>query len=150
MGKITVLGGDLPPGTEFYNNPGSIGGFAVAGLALADPEAVRKLGAVKRGFFPKIYFIATLDDGRRALAATNPATFRRLERDIADGPVPAETVADRKKENTRAGVIFIVVYIGSFLVLERSLPGYLPYMAAFAAAIAAGVAAKVFFPGSKR
>ena len=107
MAKITILGGDLPPGTEFYNNPGSIGGFPIAELALADPEAVKKLGVAKRGFFPKIYFIATLDDGRRALAAADTSTFCRLERDIADGPVAAETIEYRKKQNTRTNNVNI-------------------------------------------
>lgn len=151
MAKITVLGGDIPPGTEFYNNPGSIGGLAVAGLALADPESVRNFGFRKpRGFGPKVYFMATFDDGRRALAATDPRTFGRLERDIAGGPVSSETIADRKKENTRTGVIFIVAYIASFFVLERYLAGYLPFLGAFAAAIAAGIAGKALFPGSGR
>lgn len=151
MAKITVLGGDIPPGTEFYNNPGSIGGLAVAELAQADPESVKKSGFVKPfGFGPKIYFIAIFDDGRRALAVTDPRTFGRLERDIADGPVSSETIADRKKENTRTGIIFIAAYIGSFLVLERYLAGYLPFFGAFAAAIAAGVAGKTLFPGSRR
>ncbi len=151
VGRVTILGGDLPRSSEFYINPGSLGGLAVAELAQADPGAAAKLGLGKPvGFGPKVYFLVTFADGRRALAAADPRTYDRLQRDIAGGPVAAETVADRKKENTRTGVIFVAVYFVSLYVFARYLTGYYPFLAAFAAGAAAALAGNILFSKLKR
>lgn len=152
MSKITVLGGDLPRSSAFYNNPGAIADLAVAKVTLAEPEAVTKLGAAKPfSLGPKVYFLATFDDGRRALAATDPRTFKRLERDIAAGPASPEDIEGRKKENTRLGILFIVAYFIGLFLSARYLAGYLPFLAAFAAGVAACLGRMVLFsrPGKK-
>ncbi|MCC8194601.1 MAG: hypothetical protein LIP28_08150 [Deltaproteobacteria bacterium] len=151
MGRIKVVSGDIPAGTEFYNNPGSIGGLPVASVVEADPRSVKEAGfGASFGIGRKICFIATFDDGRRALAITDPQTFGSLSRDIAGGPVSAESVAERKRENTRTGVLFLVSYAVSFIVLERYLAGYLPYLAALGVAVLAGATGKRLFSKSGR
>jgi hypothetical protein len=151
MSKITILGGDLPRSSEFYNNPGSIANLAVAEVALADPEAVKKLGVAKPfSLGLKVYFLATFDDGRRALAATDPRTFKLLERDIAEGPVSPEDIEDRKKENTRMGILFIAAYFIGLFASARYLAGYLPFLAAFAVGIAACLGWMLLFSRTRK
>lgn len=151
MSKITILGGDLPRSAEFYTNPGSIANLAVAAVALSDPESVTKLGISKPfSIGPKVYFLATFADGRRALAATDPRTFGRLEHDIAEGPVPHEVIDSRKKETTRLGVVFIVAYFVTLFCSARYLTGYIPFLAAFVGGIAVCLVMKALFPGQRR
>ena len=148
MSRIKILSGDIPRETAFYNVPGSISGLAVTEVTRADPDSVKKAGvAAPFSLGRKMYFLATFSDGRRILAVTDPRTLARLERDIADGPVSEDSIAATQRANTRTGVIFLVTFAASSLVLEQYLAGYLPFLAAFLVAAAVGVAVRMLFPG---
>ncbi len=143
MAKIRVLAGDIPPGTEFYTNPGSIGGQPVTGVAEADAESVKRAGMARSfGLGPKVYFIATFEGGKQALAVTDPLTFDRLGKDIADGPVSKEAIADRKKENTVTAIIFFGTLAACVFIGNNYLTGYLPFLAGFCVALAVSLVYK--------
>ena len=143
MSRMKILAGDIPPGTELYTNPGSISDLPVTGVSLAEPESIKKAGLARGlGIGRKVFFVASFVNGKQALIATDPRTFERISRDIADGPVSTDTIAARKKENMRTGVIFLGVFCLSLFVFTQYFAGSLSFLAAFGVALVAGVLAR--------
>lgn len=143
MARMKLLGGDLSPGTEFYNNPGSIREQPVVAIYATNPEALEKAG-IRKSFSigTKVRFIAELDDGKRVLVETDPRTYNRLINDIADGPVSADAIEDRSKENKRMGLVFLGVFFLASVVFGQYLTGTLPFLAAFGVAVVAGIVSR--------
>ncbi len=143
MAKMKILGGDIPQVTSFYHNPGAICDRPVTAVIPVSPDELKNAGVrTSFGLVKKAHFIAEFDDGKRALVETNQRTYDRIIRDIADGPVSAEVVEERKKGNIRMAVVFCVFYVLGVIVISEYLPGWLPYIAAFCLAVIAGAVSR--------
>ena len=149
MSKMNVVWGDFPQGVTFYNNPGSIRDCPIREVFPLTPEEVKQAKLPGGGLIlgRKLYFVAVLEDDKRIVVVTDLRTFERLLHDLADGPVPADVIAAKKREKTRTLAVFSGVLILGTAVLSFYLEGYLSFLAAFCLALFATLASNKLFPG---
>lgn len=142
MGKLKILAGDIAPGVSFYTTPGAIRGVPLQEVLEADPAKIKAILGKKapnpgRG----ICFVAVFTTGERAVIQTDAHTLLRIEADLAGGPMSRETVRRAGLDNSRAAIIFFVLFIAVWLLLGTLLRGWAAFILAFLVAMAGAVAA---------